>query len=536
MTVTLNPEICYFLGMITGRGRIFDDGTNKRIIIELAHKNPLQTGIPFCPHCNGVVTNSKCKSCGKKTQPKYNIQIPQRKEILKTIQNVISPLIKKLVGKPPDVTGSNVYTYISIDFSKNKNLFDFIKNQFKPYNSFHKFEIPKSIYSISKDLKLEYISGISDTAGFPVWGNWHQSGLTRMYIQIINSNWRLPVQICNFLQDELGIPIQTIDWGHPNIRDGNMTEYKKGKESASFREHQIKIFSENFEKVSLKFQHKKKLLDEMIRYNKSLGITNNNFCEPPKPISDDDFRIIHDAENSDKLPQELKGEHFDKFWQVCWKMGCNRCNKNNNNPNVDSIFLTGRNDINNFSAEKKKIDGLRSQKLKILKSSWGKPKPKKKIASSQSSGLTEEDTYEPQRAWLEEFLKTKYPGSTVATFVVADTDMSSFFRKAGLEDYSELVEDFDIRPDVVGFVDGGKIAFIESKITLLGIKEIGQLLGYCLVADPEIAILCSTKDSEGNLTTILQHEEIVKFGKNKIIFATWDHDNKKMKFFGENSG
>jgi len=530
-----SQDLCYFLGLITGRGRLYEDENNCRVIIEFAHKNEIQTGIPFCPNCNSITSNDKCKKCNKKITPKYKIKFDQRDEVLKSINEVVSPLIRKIVGKVPEITGTSVYTYLSVDFNENKDLFKWIAEQFKPYNSFHKFEIPKIIHSFDKEYKIEYMKGIADTAGFPVWGNWHQSGLARTYIQIINANWKLPVQICNLLQDELDIPIQTIDWGHPNIRDGNMIEYKEGKESAAFREHQVKIFADDFKIISHKFNHKKQLFDELAKHNESIGGSKQSLCDPPKPIMDNQFRVKHDAENSVKIPNELRGNHFDAFWQICWKMGCNRCFEfAKSAKNRDGSFLTGRKDFSlNLDTEKTRIEKLKIQKIKELKPIWAVPAkhPSKPLKNTSSHRLKEEDTYEPQRKWLQKYLEKKFPNSTIETFVVADTDMDNYFSRYGLERHAEIAEDFDIRPDIVGFVDRKKIVFIESKITTLGIKEIGQLLGYCLIANPEIAILCSTKNSSGSLAKILPHDDLIIYGNGlKIKFAEWDQKKDSMKF------
>ena len=80
-------------------------------------------------------------------------------------------------------------------------------------------------------------------------------------------------------------------------------------------------------------------------------------------------------------------------------------------------------------------------------------------------------------------------------------------------------------PDVIGLIDGEKLAFIESKIVSLGLKEIGQLVSYCLVAKPEIAILCSTKDSAAKLIN-LKNENIMKFENKKIQCAKWNQKKK----------
>ncbi|RMW40703.1 MAG: hypothetical protein EA442_01535 [Candidatus Nitrosopelagicus sp.] len=356
-----------------------------------------------------------------------------------------------------------------------------------------------------------------------------------MYIQIPNSNWNLPVQLCNFMQNELDIPIQTIDWGHPNIRDGKMMEYKEGKLLSAFREHQLKIFSDQFKRVPMKFIHKKKLLSELIKYNNLLKIDSSKFCMPPKQITSNQVKVFHDAENSDKLPQELKGKHFDAFWQICWVMGCDRCEGSKNDPISEAIFLSGKSELQSLECEQSRISKIRQDTTQKLEPIWKKiqSKIKSKVKRKKSS-FTEADTYEPQKKWLQKYLEKKYPNSKIETFVVADSDMSSFFTRMGNEQHADLMEEYDIRPDVVGIIDGDKLAFIESKITQLGIKEIGQLLGYCLVSEPEIAILCSTKESSGKLTTILPHQELFEYGKNaKIQCATWSQNKGTMDFLGE---
>ena len=41
----------------------------------------------------------------------------------------------------------------------------------------------------------------------------------RGYFQMVNRNWKMPVEICDFLYKEFSLTLQAIDWGHPNNRD-----------------------------------------------------------------------------------------------------------------------------------------------------------------------------------------------------------------------------------------------------------------------------------------------------------------------------
>ena len=140
-----------------------------------------------------------------------------------------------------------------------------------------------------------------------------------------------------------------------------------------------------------------------------------------------------------------------------------------------------------------------------------------------SSKFLEEDTYEPQRIWLQKYLEQKYPGSTIETYVGGDVALDTLAKKYNLQ---EEMTDFPIMPDVIGIIDGVKWVFIESKIVALGLAEIGQLIAYCLIAKPEIAILCSTINSEAKLANFKQ-ETIMDFGTKKIKCATWNQDKKE---------
>jgi hypothetical protein len=75
------------------------------------------------------------------------------------------------------------------------------------------------------------------------------------------------------------------------------------------------------------------------------------------------------------------------------------------------------------------------------------------------------------------------------------------------EEFVELFEEceeFKIRPDLVGFdVRDTSLIFIESKVDPLDMRMVGQLLGYCLVAQPKEAYLLSTQSLSPRLVNAL---------------------------------
>lgn len=137
----------------------------------------------------------------------------------------------------------------------------------------------------------------------------------------------MPIQICKILQDKpLNIPVNTIDWGHPNIRNGNVEEYGRGREQAWAREHQLKVYAEYFEPIGFRIIHKNEILKELAQYNREhFAARRTKPCVPPKKRQR--TKCSHPEENSDKLPAELRGKHCDTYWQVCLELSCTQFSK-----------------------------------------------------------------------------------------------------------------------------------------------------------------------------------------------------------------
>ena len=546
MSIKITSELCYFLGLVTGRGKIYPE--TKIIVINFPATKHKLTGVPFCPKCDdgiGVVTKKSstnvntCKMCGKEIDPKYKIQFDYDAELIPAIKNDIFPIIKKIIRSIPIITKTENDVRISINFSSNEKLFEDIRKLFSPYSNYDNFEIPSEIHSLKKKFIKEFVVGIADSAGFPAWSGWwlDKDGIrTKIYFEFPN-NWKLPVQLCNLLQNKFEIHTQTIDWGHPNFRDPNMIEYNQGKATSGFREHQLKYWADEFSKISYKLKFKKKIFDELYRYNLAIiKPREKQTCIPPSKITKRNITVHHPAEKSTKNPIELRGIHFDKFQQICWKLGCDKCDIYKSDRNSEKIFLTGLKESDDYDEKLKEIETHRKKLEKESEKESEEENPNSESVVEQTKSTTrtktelesgtdflEIDTYEPQRKWFQKYLEKKYPGKKIETFIGGNVGFGSI---PGLD--KEELEDFPIMPDVIGVVDGKSLAFIESKITKANLKEIGQLLSYCIIAKPIIAILCSTVDSEADLHPFLQHKSL-NFGSNQIQCATWNQKKKIKK-------
>lgn len=302
MSFFIDEDMAYLFGLIIGRGTLKGNGGLKQIIINFPYKNLKATGI-------------------QKT-------FKQRDVILLSLDPIINRL-GELIGQVPAKIESRTSVDIVIGLNRNnliwRNVLAFTNNR----HSFRDVEIASEIFSASAVIKKEFIRGVADVTSYARPSNalYRYRGehrRHRIYFEIHNANWRMPIQLCTLLQSEpLCIPVQTIDWGHPNIRNGNATEYNAGRKTAWAREHQLKIFAEHFEPIGFRITHKNEILKEMAEYNRSaFPDQRDKLCTPPKRIMK--RKVKHPAEGSVRLPAELRGKHFDTYWQVCKELGCVR--------------------------------------------------------------------------------------------------------------------------------------------------------------------------------------------------------------------
>lgn len=292
----IDEDVAYFIGQVTARGEISDKGGVKRISIEFPFRNLKVEGI-------------------KK-------KITQRDKILLSLDRVINR-INELADVNVRKNESERSVYLILETLKNTMFLRNIKMLMKGKSSYYEFEVPDQIFESDDSIKNEFIRGFADVAGSARWANRNRWGKCRVYLDVLNSplNWRLPIQICHILQDHLETPVDVIQWGHPNTRDPNLKEYKEGRKDAWAREHQIKIFADDFEKIGFYMSHKQEILEELAEYNRKEGFGKAKFCNPPKRRKS---KPKHPSENSEKLPLEIRRKHYDSCWEICADLDCIR--------------------------------------------------------------------------------------------------------------------------------------------------------------------------------------------------------------------
>lgn len=146
---------------------------------------------------------------------------------------------------------------------------------------------------------------------------------------------------------------------------------------------------------------------------------------------------------------------------------------------------------------------------------------------------SEFDLYPGMCKWLETYLEDKYKNKKCDVVVV---DCHSVYLDLVLGKYDVIkyypqVVGLKIQIDVLGIVvweDKAEIYFIEAKKTALNLQDLGQLLIYCKLCNPEEAYLLSS-GGLGSLKKVLNNlnrEDLLDYGSGrrikKIKVARWD--------------
>ena len=531
----LNKQISYLIGLLCGRGHIFV--SSKRIIIELAHKNEIAEGIAHCPNCGEVATGNNTNDfliCRNKVNKSVKKKYYQKESTINSLKNTIIPFLKEEIDCSYDYIGNNSITCLILDFSeKEQNTFENIQSIMNNQYSFDSFIIPDEIKLAHIEYKKEFINGLLDSAGFFNAGGWYprigKNSNTRMraYFQIVR-NWYMPVQICNFLRSHFSLPIQTIDWGHPNIRDSAMNDYFESNSTSWSREHQIKFLPEYYiNEFHLRLEHKQQMFEELASHNRYAQFDTNENCTAPTEIKKKNLKAYHPEENSKRIPAQTR-KHCDSFWQVCHNMGC--IHTNNLIKQNQLFYELGTNNKQNAGIIVQQFHEQRIFLTDKISAKHNNSEPtKEKNRTKNIRKMPEKELYAPICTYLKQFLTDKY-GIPIDVYDTSSSYLDNFISRNGLEGF-EFCENYKIKPDIVGLSPSTKeLIFVEVKDEEPTIKGIGQLLGYCLVAKPKDAILVSPKPPNLTLLKLLKtNSDFLSYdiGK-KIKIAIWENNTFKL--------
>ena len=533
-SLNMNPNLAYLLGLICGRGKTYESG---RVVIEFAHTIEFISGLALCPKCESASAksrkdgkihckNSLCKAIGFTPIEKfYN----QRQETRDSIENIILPFLKKVLKFDSSLISNSSITLLILDFDHKGEDWQIISKILEGDFDYHYGRVPKQIFTENKSNQVEFINGILDSAGFCNKGNQQGNRKTaagnealrqRVYIQIVR-NWHIVIDIDEILRNSLGIPVQTIRWAHPNLDDGKLKSINEGKTSQQ-REHQIKLHPEFMEPLKFRISHKQAIFEELKNFNQIAGFAVENWIESNKIIRKSQMTPNHPLEVNPRFPIEVR-QHFDASWQVALALKCKDLQAlaaKAKNPQIFSLngdLLDSRNLIE----VEREIQNERNElnkKFPFLPTALAGKRTTHSKKSKKT--ITEMDTY----PLLENFfdgLYFNYDDKKGKFFEIATLTLSSY-AVSKPEVFSRIIdeiEDYKIHVDLIGYDKlKDSIIIVESKVEPLTIEMVGQLLGYCLVAQPSNAYLVSTYDmTPALLNSVSANSNLLDYGNGGKI-------------------
>lgn len=296
----MNNEMAYLLGMITGNGEVQRGVTSTTILIEVPHKK-------------------------LKTEFQREVGIYVKASIT-DIRQILEPLLGtalKFIQNPN----------ISIlSFTKPNE--DYLTREIMRYighaSSADTIRISPEVFAFSRDERKQFVKGFADVTGYIRRSNYAFTEPNyRVYFEIPH-NWGLVVDFCNLLKS-IDIPVQNIDWAHPNMRDGNLTKYNQGKKDFWKKEHQVKVWAVEYQPIGFAVLHKQEALDyfaekqrnyiEIKQHKKTFDVTHRYYWELNSRIRK---KPIHPCENDEFIPSEIRGKHYNSWSEIATDLGYNK--------------------------------------------------------------------------------------------------------------------------------------------------------------------------------------------------------------------
>ncbi len=287
----MNIEMAYMLGMILGNGEIQQNATHTTVTIDIPYKNLY-------------------------TDDLKDVAIYVKASIV-DIRSIVEPLI----GHALTVTEAKHSTKISFTKPNDEYVMREMLRLIDGGRHHSTMKMNPELFSITTDQKKALLRGIADVTGYIRKSNiaFGQDGAHRVYIEI-PGNWYMVIDIANMLKD-VDVPVQTIDFGHPNFRDGALKKHNEGKPNFWKKEHQVKVFANEFLPVGFNIKHKQ---DALEKYAEELL----DFIDPVKTHKfywektiRRSSKPIHPAENDPSLPEEIRGMHFDSWTDLAGFLG-----------------------------------------------------------------------------------------------------------------------------------------------------------------------------------------------------------------------
>ncbi len=288
--------MAYLLGMICGNGEIKRVAGNTTVSVDIPHKK-------------------------LETEDFNDVKI-----YVKASVTDIRAILEPLIGADLQFIQQKSSSVLS--FTKPNA--DYLIRQILQYtgsgSSHENIRIDSAVFDATADERKSFLRGFADVTGYIRRSNYFfQKYKHRVYLEVPH-NWGLVIDICNLLKS-VNVPVQAIDWAHPNIRDGNLTKYNSGSPNFWKKEHQIKIWANEFEPIGFGVIHKRESLavfsNELragfIAEGKAAEEVTHKFYWENRDIKKS--RPHHPSESDPFIPASIRGQHYNSWREIAADLG-----------------------------------------------------------------------------------------------------------------------------------------------------------------------------------------------------------------------
>lgn len=292
----MNVEMSYLLGMVTGNGEIQRGATETTITIDIPHKK-LETEFQ---HDVGIYVKAS----------------------ITDIREVLEPLL----GTALTFTQNANVSLLSFRKPNEDYLMREVLRYIDGATSSENIRISSEVFSFTYDERKQFVKGFADVTGYIRRSNYAFTEPNyRVYFEIPH-NWELVVDFCNLLKS-IDIPVQAIDWAHPNMRDGNLKKYNEGKPDFWKKEHQVKVWALEYQPIGFVILHKQQALDYFAEEQKKPYVMagkdaaarlHRYYWELTQRIKK---KPHHPSESDDFIPEEIRGRHYDSWTDIAKDLG-----------------------------------------------------------------------------------------------------------------------------------------------------------------------------------------------------------------------
>lgn len=317
----INENEAYLLGLLYGKGSIFPIDNGIILKFRVKFRRPTDMSV----RADNIHTNNTDREYVESLKSKLTNDFSTIIRILFHAWKITSTIDLPNSYSASDWNMKEIVITSEVipnDFNRLKELLnaDILDNECLKRFPFH-LEMEKR-----RPIALSFIQGICDSCSLvpnEAANGYGGDGICRIQLEPSQERWELPIGICRLFQIGLGIQVNNINWGHPQIRH-----------SWKHQNHQFRVSMKNIPKeIELyRLTYKKEEYDNL--YERSeVEYEPGEKCPYSKRVKEKEIIKLNKNNsedlNNDLLDSRLKGIDVNvsgkKSLCICKLLGCEQC-------------------------------------------------------------------------------------------------------------------------------------------------------------------------------------------------------------------